>query len=62
MPIFTYSFTHSGGDGSGSIDAKDAKDAKEKLTATLQPSDKKADKLKNLTIQVNEVVEPSVEE
>lgn len=61
MPIFTYSFKHTGGDGSGSIEAENAKDAKEKLTATLQPTDKKAEKLKNLTFEITELEQPTPE-
>lgn len=58
MPVFTYEFTHSGGNGSGSIEAENAKDAEHKLTSAMQPTDKKATKLENLTFKITEVEQP----
>jgi hypothetical protein len=61
MPIFNYKFTHSAGSGDGIIEAASDDKAREKITALLQPSDKKSDKLKNLSIEITEQEQPGAE-
>ena len=60
MPVYTYRVTHSAGYGHGSIEAKSVDDAREKLTASFQPSEDGGEKLKNLKFEITEV-EPAPE-
>jgi len=55
MPIFSYEFKHSAGFGNGEIEAKTEAAAIKQVTANLQPSEKKAEKLENLVVKVKEL-------
>lgn len=55
MSTFSYTFKHSSGFGNGEIEAKTEKEAIKKVTGNLQPTDKKAEKLENLVVEVTEL-------
>lgn len=59
MKTYAYTYTHEGGNGDGTIEAENAKDARAKLAEIYSPTEEGDKKLKGLKFELKEV-EPLV--